>query len=104
MNRAEERMLLELGKNDCRRLIDAARSKWLIIAAVGGFSANGGSLDDPRHRRFSRAALASMIAKGLIELRKDVVGSYPEKWYGLTAHGRKMYLAAVHAAPQNPHR
>lgn len=91
MTPAELRMITELGKNDCRRVIDAARAKCLIMESVGGFSANGGSLDDPKPRRFSRIALSTLLSKGLIELRKEVEGSRPEKWYGLTALGWTAY-------------
>lgn len=91
INAAESRMITELGKNDCRRVIDAARANWLIMEAVGGFSANGGSLDDPKPRRFSRVALTALLSKGLVELRKEVGGAHPEKWYGLTALGWETY-------------
>lgn len=91
MTQAELRIITELGKNDCRRVIDATRANWLIMESVGGFSANGGSLDDPKPRRFSRIALSALLSKGLIELRKEVGGSHPEKWYGLTALGWSAY-------------
>jgi hypothetical protein len=92
MNAAELRMITELGKNHSRRVIVAERAKWIVMEATGGFSANGGSLGDPKCRRFSRSALDALLKKGLVKLCADLNGSHPEKHYGLTAEGMAVYV------------
>lgn len=84
MNPAEMRMLNELSKNLARRVIDGGDEKKLVMEAVGGFGAYGGSLGDPKHRVFSRKALSALLEQGYLKLINEF---QKEKHYSLSEKG-----------------
>lgn len=87
MTPAEYRMLTELNRSSIRRVVERDGARWLEITSIGGNDSYGAALDDPKHWRFSRRALASLQKKGFVRLTKTVGGTIPQNLYALTQEG-----------------